>query len=377
MFRRGLRAWQGRRAHQNRAVAAQMNALFDALPESKRRTAWEVAYLYARALYPEHERLLSAKAAAAFPYYVGLSSELGSFSHVTKRIVLVTDTMLLSDHGIGSVHGLGEHSRTTYGSSFMPGASNAVQDPPTTTSTHRYGMVTNDLAQVGRWLLEAEPLLRSGLAWYLPVYTQGPSGWHDSEYAGFNRDSGPLPSFSDRSIDFVVEHGRAVDLSGTKPLASRVVRPILEIDLPFIDGLSLTDFAQVTREEFNSYRLYRDFMRSQLLELDDALEAVDSQVALERIALSIRDELNAATAQLSSAARSRALSSAGAVLGTASAVLAAVRPAALQGALGVSATIAAGATGLWPTIQALADTTPKRAHGKWHYVWVLQKRAAR
>jgi hypothetical protein len=110
-------------------------------------------------------------------------------------------------------------------------------------------------------------------------------------------------------------------------------------------------FAQVTREEFDSYSQYRDFMRSRLLELDDALEAVDSQVALERVALSIRDELNAATAEMSSAARSRALNRCGAVLGTTSAVLAAVRPEALQGALASSATIAAGATGLWPTIQ--------------------------
>ncbi|MFD0629549.1 hypothetical protein ACFQ2K_49965 [Streptomyces sanglieri] len=160
-------------------------------------------------------------------------------------------------------------------------------------------------------------------------------------------------------------------------MASRVVRPILEIDLPFIDGLSLSDFAQVTSEEFDSYTQYRDFMRSRLLELDDALEAVDSQVALERIALTIRGELSAATAEINRAARSRALIRSGAVLGSTSAVLAAVRPEALQGALATSATIAAGATGLWPTLQAFADIKPKRAHGKWHYVWVLQKKAAR
>jgi hypothetical protein len=95
-----------------------------------------------------------------------------------------------------------------------------------------------------------------------------------------------------------------------------VVRPILGIDLPFINALSLSDFAQVTSEEFDCYRQYRDFMRSRLLELDDALEAVDSQLALERVALSIRDELNAATAEMSSAARSRAPNPCGAVLGT-------------------------------------------------------------
>ncbi|NEA60394.1 hypothetical protein G3I60_41100 [Streptomyces sp. SID13666] len=158
--------------------------------------------------------------------------------------------------------------------------------------------------------------------------------------------AGPLPSFSDRSIDFVVEHGRAVDLSRRKPLASRVVRPILEIDLPFINGLSLSDFAQVTTEEFDSYRQHRDFMRSRLLELDDALEAVDSQVALERVALAIRDELNAATAEMSNAARSQAVGRAGAVLGATSAVLAAIRPEALQGALAFSSTIAARSVGL-------------------------------
>ncbi|MDX2591310.1 hypothetical protein PV343_03150 [Streptomyces sp. WI03-4A] len=353
-----------------------MNEFFDSLPAPRRGGLSDVARHYARTLYSNHERLLSAKATAACPYYVGLSSELGSFTHVTKRIALVADTMLLSDHGIGSVHELGELSRRTYGSPFDHTAGGEAPTP-ITTETHRYGMVTKDLAQVGRWLLVAEPLLRSGLAWYLPVYTRGRSGWHDTEDRTSTSSPGPLPSFSDRSIDFMVEHGRGVDLAGTKPLASRVVRPILEIVLPFIDGLTLTDFAKVTREEFDSYRLYRDFMRSQLLELDDALEAVDSQVALERIALSIRDEANAAAAQMSTAARSRALTRAGALLGTTSAVLAAVRPAALQGALSISATIAAGATGLWPTIQAFADTRPKRAHDKWHYVWVLQKKAAR
>ncbi|MFB8272915.1 hypothetical protein ACFC96_40890 [Streptomyces sp. NPDC055955] len=254
-----------------------MNEFFDSLPAPRRAALSDVAHHYARTLYPNHERLLSAKSTAAYPYYVGLSSELGSFTHVTKRIVLVADTMLLSDHGIGSVHEIGQHSRSTYGSNMDQNGGERLT--PVSTLTYRYGMVTNDLAQVGRWLLDAEPLLRSGLAWYLPVYTQGRAGWRDNEDRLAASSPGPLPSFSDRSIDFMVEHGRAVDLAGTKPLASRVVRPVLEIDLPFIDGLSLTDFAQVTREEFDSYRLYRDFMRSRLLELDDALEAVDSQVA--------------------------------------------------------------------------------------------------
>ncbi|MFE5841785.1 DUF6879 family protein [Streptomyces niveus] len=70
------------------------------------------------------------------------------------------------------------------------------------------------------------------------------------------------------------------------------------------------------------------------------------------------------------------LTRSGAVLGSTSVILAAVRPEALQGVLATSATIAAGATGLWPTSQAFADGKPKRTNGKWHYVWVLQRKAA-
>lgn len=235
---------------------------------------------------PPYERLLSLKSASTSPYYVGLSSDMASFTHVTKRVVLVTDTVLLSDHGAGTVHELGtrEASQTVYGD-----AADGVG--PMMDFEHRewhYGMVTRDLAELGQWLLGAEHLLRSGLVWYGPVFQEGRAGGNLA-FVMHHTEPGPLPSFRDRSIDFVVEHGRAVDLSRAKPLASRVVRPILEMDLPFIDGLSLSDFAQVTAEEFDSYRQYRDFMRSQLLELDDALEGVDSQVALERVALAIRD----------------------------------------------------------------------------------------
>ncbi|NUR05301.1 MAG: hypothetical protein HOY79_54995 [Streptomyces sp.] len=345
-----------------------MNEFYDSLSEQERASVQDVALKYGRMLNPCYELLLSAKTASTSPYYVGLSSDMGSFTHVTKRVVLVADTMLLSDHSVGTVHALGEHERSV--PVMFP---DNPRDFRSERQTWRYGMVTQDLVELGQWLLDAEPLLRSGLVWYGPVFTVGKSGGTNGLRI---EPAGPLPSFSDRSIDFVVEHGRAVDLARTKPLASRVVRPILEIDLPFINGLSLSDFAQVTSEEFDSYSQYRDFMRSRLLELDDALEAVDSQVALERVALSLRDELNAATAEMSSAARSRALNRSGAVLGTTSAVLAAVRPEALQGALAASATIAAGATGLWPTIQAFADLKPKRTHGKWHYVWVLQKKSA-
>ncbi|GAA3154865.1 hypothetical protein ACFQ0X_43425 [Streptomyces rectiviolaceus] len=351
-----------------------MNEFYDSLTESDRACSSRVALEYGRALRPRYQPLLNAKAASTDPYYVGLSSALGSFTHVSKRVALVTGTMLLSDHGVGEVHELGQvteaygGSLSTHDIDFRPAPAHA---------TTRYGMVTENLAELGQWLLNAEPLMRRGLVWYGPVFAEGEPGVSDVDAGHASRtDPGP-PTVIDRSIDFLVENGRAVDLSRDKPFASKVVRPVLEIDLPFIDSLSLSDFAQVTSDEFDSYRQFRTFLRSRLFELDDALETVDSQVALERVALSIRDEMEAATAEMNRAARSQALTRSGAVLSTTSAVLAAVRPDALQGALAVGSTVAAGAAGLWPTIQAFADGRAKGAPGKWHYVWVLQKRSSR
>ncbi|GAA2656075.1 hypothetical protein GCM10010425_83590 [Streptomyces spororaveus] len=73
-------------------------------------------------------------------YYVGLSSGIESFTYVTKRVVLVADTMLLYEHGAGAVHQLG----------YGPAQARTVDlwgngDLSFTTHLNRfYGMVTKD-----------------------------------------------------------------------------------------------------------------------------------------------------------------------------------------------------------------------------------------
>lgn len=335
-------------------MAARMGEFFDGLTREQRADPREVARQYAIDVEAVRGELLAGKQAARTPYYVGLSATTADFSHVTKRITLVTDTVLLTEHR-GTVHELGLRHVPVYG--YAPPRARGVRG--------RYGVVTEDLAGLGRWLLDAEPLLRIGLAWFYPQYEYG-------RIIMPQRTAERLPAGVVEVADYLIKHGRAVDLASAKPLASRVVRPVLEIDLPFLDGLSLADFAQVTREEFDSYRLFRDFMRARLLELDGAMEAENSQVAIERLALAIRDEIETARTALSTASRTQAFDRAGAVLGSTSALLAAVRPDALAGALATSAT--AAVTGLWPTIHAYADNIRNR-QGKWHYVWVLQRKA--
>ncbi|MFF4165375.1 hypothetical protein [Streptomyces sp. NPDC001741] len=359
MLRRRLRAWQDRRARHDRSIAVQLNKFYDSLTPQERSSAEDVALKYGRALHPEYQLLLHRPAAASL-HHVGLFAEPGSFTHVTRRTVFVVDTLLLSDHGIGAMHQLGTCSRDVSFSS-LPG-----EMPYEATLTHRYGMVTKDLTELGRWLLDAEPLLRAGLAWYGPVFARGKSGE--------NREPpGPLSSFEDLTVDHVMWHGRAVDLVEVKPLAGRVVRPIVETDLPFLDGLSPGALARALGEESDVRARYRDLVRSDLLELDGALEAVHSQAALERIARSVRGHLGAAAAEMAGATRSGALARAGGVPNSVRAVLVAVRPDALRSALTVGARRAAGGAGLWPAVHAFAETEHRAPRGGWHYVWVLRK----
>ncbi|MGW5285387.1 hypothetical protein ACWERI_39175 [Streptomyces collinus] len=148
-----------------------MNEFYDSLSENERAFAPGVALKYGRTVNSYYQRLLNAKAASNRPYYVGLSSDMGSFEQVTKRVVLVADTVLLSEHGVGAVHELGMREWT----STWPASNTYGADVPDEeeTQTWRYGMVTEDLAKLGQRLLDAEPLLRSGAVWYGPVFVEG------------------------------------------------------------------------------------------------------------------------------------------------------------------------------------------------------------
>jgi hypothetical protein len=116
-----------------RTWAFHMGKFYDSLPERERTSPHHVALEYGRTLRSSYTRLLQAKATSPAPYYVGLSSELGSFTHVSKRVALVADTMLLSDHGVGAVHELGSFM-TALGAGMPGGEDNVL--------TTNYGMVT-------------------------------------------------------------------------------------------------------------------------------------------------------------------------------------------------------------------------------------------
>ncbi|NEA68686.1 hypothetical protein [Streptomyces sp. SID12488] len=141
-------------------------------------------------------------------------------------------------------------------------------------------------------------------------------------------------------------------------MTSQLVIPVIEeLELPFLEGVSLETFSAVTVGEFDSYRAFRGWLRMEMANIDTALNTEEIQKQLMICGLRIQDEVRGMQSQMNQVRRKRAVAGTGAVVGTVSASLVAVYGPALQSAL--TAVIGGAAGGLWSAFQAGADDSPR------------------
>lgn len=303
-------------------------------------------------------------------FHIGFVAPDGDLEHLTKRGVLIADTLLLSHSDRGDWTTLSEGSS-------RHGRPDAVRDAggpmPTTwiSQSHTTRMRCPDMSRLGTWITQTEELLKAGLLWYLPII----SARQSSSVSVMGRES---PRGVERELslpNFVVRSGKVVAEFNTSPTISKVVRPILQIDLPFLDGVKLRDFSEVTVQEFSSHVQFRLFLREAFVSLDEALNADQAEREMIRIGHQIESEIWGVQAQMTAARRKRSVAVTGATVGTVGATLVAVYGPAFEAALTVLG--AAGAGGAWGVIQAAADTSPQAVRdNKWYYVWALAKKSS-
>lgn len=173
-------------------------------------------------------------------------------------------------------------------------------------------------------------------------------------------------------IDYLIQDGRAVDASGAEPIKSQLVRPVIRIDLPFVEGVSLQDFSKITIREFAAYSAFRDFLRQSFLDMDLALNAVQSDRELLKLGLQIKDHVRSVRSEMETARRKRAVAVTGAVIGSVGAILVAVYGPALAAA--VAAIGASG--GMWAIIHAVSENSTRALReDKWYYVWASAEKS--
>ncbi|MFD9240930.1 hypothetical protein ACFV0D_03140 [Streptomyces sp. NPDC059556] len=308
-------------------------------------------------------------------FNIALSADMSDFEPLTKRVALVSDALLLSHDRQAPYHEVRVVRDSTGSSSFMgrdDGVGGwAVPDGPSVVAEPEepahIGIHCPDMAELGAWMIQAEPLMRQGLVWYWPHYSMHVN-WA-------RRDSEPELQVL-RVSDYIIHNGRhrLVDPSESKPIKDRLIRPILEIELPFIEGVSLGDFSKITAGEFDSYKGFRNFLRESFLGMDEALNAEQTHVELAKLRLQIENEVRAVRAEMSAIQRKRTLAASGAVASTTAALLIAVNGGVMEpviAALGLT-----GAGTLWQALSARVENSPRALQsGKWYYVWVLSKKS--
>ncbi|NLU71739.1 hypothetical protein HCC61_03390 [Streptomyces sp. HNM0575] len=338
---------------QNKIVARRMRRFFRDLPPGLDPSA--VAKAYGRHLWDSGaDSLADEKKLSRSRFYVGLSVESTGLSEFTKRAALISDTLLLSHDHRSAFHEIESYAKHGIPFDSASAMSESLTDP----FSLRYGMRCPSLDVLGRWILDSEPLLKAGLAWYLPSYSTIKKG-------------GPKTPQPVEAIDYLIRDGRVIDASGGEPVKDRLVRPVCRMDLPFIDGVDLADFSRITVDEFSSYSAFRDFLRLSFLNIDDALNDVQSDRELMKIGLEIKDQVRSVRSEMKRVKGQRAVAAGGAVVASVSAALVAVYGPALEWVAGV---IGGATPGLWGLLQARGEnsTRPLR-EDKWHYVWTLSK----
>ncbi|MBK1783829.1 hypothetical protein [Prauserella cavernicola] len=376
---------------QNEVVAKHMRRFFtsrhvrgispDQLAEAYGRAMWSRR----RAAVVDEQKLKHER----FTVALATDDTGRSFDTITKRATLISDTLLLSHVRSGEFHQLGVQENYTPGAqsardrhdvftaSSMDGVDTDINgyiraDLDDTVRRHEkwFGMYCPDLNGLGAWLRDAEPLLRAGLAWYLPCYATASALGTVRSSAQLRQEhlhsQQPYPG-----VDYLIRDRRAVDASGASPLKSRLVRPVLTIDLPFVDGVGLRDFSEITTQEFASYASFRDHLRLTFNDMDDALNAVQSERELVKHGLHIKEGIRAVEAEMAKVKRKRAVAVSGAAIGTVGAVLVAVYGPAMQAAIAV----AGAGGGVWGVIHAVTENSKQALRSdKWYYVWVLARK---
>jgi hypothetical protein len=323
----------------------------------------EAALAYGRALWRSGtEKLADQDRLERTRFTVALSTGRGiaEFRRITKRATLVSDTLLLSPHDTGRFHRLGMLRET-----WLP--------------QHKsYGVTERRRSYSDQFSDLMEPLLTAGLAWYLPRYASGFRPKPSRPHPFSTRRLGKADKISNilryPGPDFLIHDNQAVDMSGTAPEKSKFVRPVLRIELPFVDAVDLKTFGKITIHEFGSYQGFRYFLRDRFLELDDAMHADQPDSEIARLGQEIKEEIRMMDAKMRAVRRQRAVAVTGAVVGSVQAVLVAVY-GPVWAAATVAALGAAGGGGVWGVINAAAQHRKLRDEEPWYYVWALSRKS--
>jgi hypothetical protein len=239
-----------------------------------------------------------------------------SLPFLTKRVTLIADTTVITHYGEGS-HIFYEYKDTPpTGDDFLGLARS--------NDTTCYLRCPN-LQELGEWLKKCKPLLLSGDVFYFPdiFVHRGTEGYGTDVMREWDTDESIEPL-----CDLIVESKKLVDTTQVNVIKSQFVRPILQLDLPFIENVDLGTFSKITSDQRGGIQRFRDFLRYKFLDLkrNEGSESYDANLA--KIEIELRDGVRSLNSEYQAMKRKMAFQVTGAIIAAATATLVAVNSAA-------------------------------------------------
>ncbi|MGY5001610.1 hypothetical protein [Streptomyces griseus] len=303
-------------------------------------------------------------------YSVAIAASTDELPFLTRRMSLIMDTLVITHDLTDPI--LPETYQDLTGFGFIPLGQTNGQMPGwaqcTVESSH--AMHCPDPETIGKWLIDCEPLLRSESLTFLPPISTWTSTTDSARSTG--RIESHPPTLNTIIRDYASQNRRLVEVANTDPLKSKLVFPIAEIPLAFVDGVPMSDYAKLATEELASLDRCRDGLRELFLDLDDTPGSQDFRRRLTKIGLQLKREASGVGSELRRIRRKRAFTASGAAVSVITAMLVAVAGESLQQA----ATIIGASGGAWGIAQAaqeFADSRGKSTEGSFYFLWLLNK----
>ncbi|MDG4754515.1 hypothetical protein O7630_26580 [Micromonospora sp. WMMD718] len=308
------------------------------------------------------------------PFDVSVASLDTDLSFLTKRATLVTAKLVLSQPG-------GEHRYLVN----REICKRCGEDPDHCGPRCRYEDIRidqlfaecDDLGRLGAYLRDCAPLLELGQLVYFPqtfrrshLESRAPDAQSTSSLFDTSGriELGDNP---DRTLDLIVKGHRVVDVPSGDPVKARLVTPLLQLDLPMLEGTSLRDYCAILTQEGDALAATQAYLRGRMLEVDTDPDR--ALVQLVKLDAEIQEGVRAARAEVARVARRSAVQAAGAAVATVAATLVAVEGTQLAPVLGML-----GAGGFFSAVLAAdqyADRRGELRQRPFYLLWLLSRRS--
>ena len=256
-------------------------------------------------------------------YDVSVASENVNLDSLSKRLTLVSD-----------------HTVLTHAESFP----NQLITPPNSVVSIEARVPS--LVYLGHYLRAAHSMLRAGRLVYVPNFVRKQHSWAAHGLGSRVRITRKVPDFLVRG-EHIIATG-----PGKTGLLMRTIKPLLVLELPYIEGTSLKDYFAICLEESNSLDALQDYLRQKLLEIEPDDESID--IDLAKLESEIAAGIRAIESELKILRRKSVVQKAGASVAIATAALFALDPNELTHLLPQILGVG-GAMGAWSACTATID----------------------